>query len=139
MAYSVGSLWVRLKRSYERNLPEFQAYRDRLYSDFVFESDPTRLTREIPVFTFHSVEPARFEEQLTYVKDEANQLIGGISYENISALPKSGDLPFPFDPNVPAELQNIYYIGTNVVDINGNDLTINQSFFNINYCYVISK
>jgi iron complex outermembrane receptor protein len=75
----------------------------------------------------------KLEEQLTYVMDENNQFISGISYENISAQPKSGDLPFPYDPNIPAELQNIYYIGTNIDDIDGNDLTINQSFFNIDY------
>jgi len=75
----------------------------------------------------------KFEEQLTYVMDDDNQFISGLSYESISALPKTGDLPFPFDPNVPAELQNIHYIGTDVTDINGNDLTLYQSFFDIKY------
>jgi len=75
----------------------------------------------------------KFEEQFTYTMNDTNQIIGGMSHENISALPKSGDLPFAFNPNKPAELQDLYYIGTNVEDVDGNDLTIYQSFFNINY------
>ncbi|WP_196137153.1 TonB-dependent siderophore receptor [Aliikangiella sp. G2MR2-5] len=75
----------------------------------------------------------KFEEQITYTMDESNQFIGGISVENITALPKTGDLPFAFNPDVPAASQGFYYIGTDITDVNGNDLTISQAFFDISY------
>jgi outer membrane receptor for ferrienterochelin and colicin len=59
--------------------------------------------------------------------------MGGFTFEDINALPKTGDLPFKYDPDVPADLQGYYYIGTNVVDGAGNDLTIAQDFYQIRY------
>ncbi|MFX0208428.1 MAG: polysaccharide deacetylase family protein, partial [Candidatus Hodarchaeota archaeon] len=61
------SIYLQLKKSYERNLPEFLAYRKRLYPDFVFDRQARPLKNEIPVFTFHSVEPIRFERQLQFL------------------------------------------------------------------------
>ena len=55
------------KKSYSKNLPEYLAIRNKYYPEFVFEKRPGVLKNEIPVFTFHSVEPSRFEEQLYFL------------------------------------------------------------------------
>ncbi|OQX99729.1 MAG: hypothetical protein B6I24_01980 [Bacteroidetes bacterium 4572_128] len=75
----------------------------------------------------------RIEEQLSYNFSKDIFLLGGISYENINALPKTSDLPFQFDENQATNLQNIYYPGTNILDKDSNDLTIYQDFYSINY------
>ncbi len=64
---NISSLLLRLKKSYERNLPEFTALRKRLYPAFVFDDHMTGLRGEIPVFTFHDVDLFRFEEQLKFL------------------------------------------------------------------------
>lgn len=75
----------------------------------------------------------KFEEQLTWnIKDNIS-VIGGFSFENINSLPKTGDLPFKFDVKNAADMQNMYYLGTNINDQYGNDLTINQDFYYLNY------
>ncbi len=75
----------------------------------------------------------KFEEQLTWnIKDNIS-VIGGLSFEYINSLPNSGDLPFKFDVISAANLQNIHYLGTNIYDQFGNDLTIKQDFYYLNY------
>ncbi len=75
----------------------------------------------------------KIEEQATYLFSEGNSLIVGVSYEDITALAKTGDMPFAFDKDLAADFQNIYYLGTNVMDQDGNDLTISQDFYYLQY------
>ncbi|UII30474.1 TonB-dependent receptor [Fulvivirga ulvae] len=80
-------------------------------------------------YAFHRAFTIR--EQASYKFNAQSSIVGGISFQDINALAKSGDLPFRFDKDVPADLQNLYYLGTNTTDMNGNDLTINQDFYYI--------
>lgn len=75
----------------------------------------------------------KFEEQVSWFIKKNTTMIAGLSFQDISSLPKSGDLPFAFDRNVAANVQNIYYIGTNIVDSAGNDLSIMQDFYYLQY------
>lgn len=84
-------------------------------------------------FKFASSRSTKVEEQLNFNPTTNHSLIAGFLYEDISALPKSGDLPKKFDPNQAADVQQIYYIGTDFTDRNGNDLTIFQDFFYLEY------
>jgi iron complex outermembrane receptor protein len=68
-------------------------------------------------------------EQISYKMSDKFSVVGGVSFQNVDALAKTGDLPFKFDKDVPASLQNQYYLGTNTTDQNGNDLTIYQDFY----------
>lgn len=77
-----------------------------------------------------------FEEKLTFNISKKYTIIGGFSYQNINAIPKSSDLPFMFNEDLPVENQYIPYIGTDVFDNEGNDLTIYQDFYQINYCNI---
>jgi outer membrane receptor for ferrienterochelin and colicin len=75
----------------------------------------------------------KLEQQVRYLFSDVGSLILGISYEDITALPKTGDMPFAFDKNLSADFQNIYYLGTNITDKDGNDLTIPQDFYYLQY------
>ena len=75
----------------------------------------------------------KLEQQATFLLSDENTFIAGISYEDITALPKTGDMPFPFDRNLAADFQDIYYLGTNVTDKDGNELTISQDFYYLQY------
>ena len=103
-----------------------------------FEIDPgTRFINVFsayrPGFKYAKSQTFRVEEQIHYVIPAQGSLIFGVSYEDVSALPKTGDLPFAFDANKPGDLQNLYYLGTNVDDRFGNTLRLPQQFFNLNY------
>jgi iron complex outermembrane receptor protein len=75
----------------------------------------------------------KIEQQVTYLISGTSSLVWGISYEGITALPKTGDMPFAFDPNLAADFQDIYYLGTHIKDKDGNDLTIPQDFYYLQY------
>jgi outer membrane receptor for ferrienterochelin and colicin len=75
----------------------------------------------------------KIEEQATFLMSDESSVIAGLSYEDITALPKTGDLPFAFNKNLAADFQNIYYLGTNIKDQDGNDLTISQDFYYLQY------
>jgi outer membrane receptor for ferrienterochelin and colicin len=75
----------------------------------------------------------KMEEHISYKFNENNSFILGFTFQDISSLPKSGDLPHEFDRSVAASLQNMYYLGTNVFDSAGNDLTILQDFHYLKY------
>lgn len=76
---------------------------------------------------------AKFEQEVSYFPKEGRSLILGFSFDDLNALPKTSDLPFEFDPDKAADAQGFYYLGTNVTDVNGNNLAIPQDFFYINY------
>lgn len=58
-----------------------------------------------------------------------HSLTAALSYQYTYALPKTSDLPFRYTSFEPATNQGLYYIGTNVEDVDGNDLTIPQNFY----------
>ena len=76
---------------------------------------------------------AKIEEQINYKFSDKFNIVGGASYEYINSIPITSDLPVQYDQTKTPEEQNIYYPGTNVTDKDGNDLTIYQDFFNLNY------
>ncbi len=69
-----------LKKSYSKNLPEYRAIRNKYYPEFVYEKKPGILKDEIPVFTFHSVEPYRFEEQLYFLSRNHYQTLNADTF-----------------------------------------------------------
>ena len=75
----------------------------------------------------------KIEERVSYNASRKINIIGGFSYEILDDLPLTGDLPKPFDFDQPADLQDQYYLGSNVVDKDGNDLSIQQDFFYLHY------
>ena len=75
----------------------------------------------------------KIEEQLDYKISEKGNIIVGVTIESINSQPKSGDLPFKYDKNIPNDLQSFYYLGTNVTDSMGNDLSVFQDFYNVYY------
>ena len=63
----IRSIYMKLKESYSKNIPELVALKSKLYPEFVFQWNPKTLKNEIPVFTLHSVETDRFEEQANFL------------------------------------------------------------------------
>ena len=90
-------------------------------------------TSYFPGYKYAFNRSLKIEEQFTYLFSEESSLIAGISYEDITALPKTGDMPVDFDRTLAADFQGIYYLGTNIYDQNGNDLTIPQDFYYLQY------
>ena len=75
----------------------------------------------------------KVEEQITIRLGDWTTLTGGASFEDIEALPKTGDLPAPFDRDRPADLQNLPIPGTNIKDKDGKDLTVPSDFYYLEY------
>ncbi|MCP4221571.1 MAG: TonB-dependent receptor, partial [bacterium] len=84
-------------------------------------------------YKYESNKTMKAEEQISYKLSKTSSIIAGFSYEDIAALPKTGDLPFAYDRDMSAQLQDLYYIGTNITDKDGKDLTIFQDFYNLEY------
>lgn len=109
-----------------------------IFSFHTYQLDPQTAF----VNTYTSYEPGykmefgkskKWEERLQYNFSNTSNLIAGFSYEILDDLPLTGDLPTPFDFDQPADLQNQYYLGSNVIDKDGNDLSIQQDFFYLHY------
>jgi peptidoglycan/xylan/chitin deacetylase (PgdA/CDA1 family) len=66
---------VNLRKSYHKNIAEVRALANRHYPEFVYACGPATLRDEIPVFTFHSVEPRRFETQLRFLAQNGYQTL----------------------------------------------------------------
>ena len=73
--FQTSTAYRTIKKSYSKNLPEYLAIRNKYYPEFVFEKSPKTLKNEIPVFTLHSVEPYRFEEQLDFLSKNHYQTL----------------------------------------------------------------
>lgn len=66
-----------------------------------------------------------FEQQLNGRISDSHILVGGISIEDFVSIPKTADLTKPFDPDLPAADQNIFY--------GGSDDTIPIKIFELSY------
>jgi outer membrane receptor for ferrienterochelin and colicin len=84
-------------------------------------------------YKIESSKTVKIQEQFNWSIGENSSLIAGVSYEDIYSLPKSGDLPFEFERGISPSLQNLHYLGTNIEDQNGNDLSIYQDFYFLEY------
>lgn len=61
------SFYNKLRKGYKKNYREYFALKNRLYPQFVFDDNIKSINDEIPVFTLHSVNPIKFEEQLKFL------------------------------------------------------------------------
>lgn len=86
-----ATLTNKLRWSYRKNAPDIMALLARNYPSFVTARNPEPLREEIPVFTFHSVEPAAFEAQLQYLKHNGYRTLSGAEFQ--SAM--SGEIAIP--------------------------------------------
>jgi iron complex outermembrane receptor protein len=75
----------------------------------------------------------KLEEQFSYTFSDNFFLLSGASLEDISALPQIADLPVQFDRKKPADMQDLYYIGSNIKDYNGKDLMLYRDIPYLNY------
>jgi hypothetical protein len=66
----------------------------------------------------------KLEEQFTYDFSEKNNLIIGATAEHFDAIANTSDLPNPCNKSIDVDEQQVEYIGTNITDKFGNDLTI---------------
>lgn len=80
-------------------------------------------------YKYASESTFQFDQQFQYYFTDNTNLTFGVLFQNAKALPQTGDLPLPYDGNIPQFSTEQYYIGTNVVDSLGNDLSIFQNFY----------
>ncbi len=103
-----------------------------------FETNPNSLFRNVytnyePGYKYQFGKTKKINEQIDYKINDRINIVSGFSYEDVISLPKTGDLPKAYDRNISPELQGIYYLGTNQVDSAGNDLSIKQDFYFLQY------
>lgn len=80
-------------------------------------------------YKYASESTFQFDQQFQYYFTEKTNLTFGVLFQNAKALPQTGDLPNPYNGNVSKFSSQQYYIGTNILDYSGNDLTIFQNFY----------
>lgn len=105
-------------------------------SDFVMDPQSgfiNRYTEYNKGYKYQFARSRKIEEQWEYDFNEQTSLIAGVSAESLSALPKPADLPVAFNPRIPADNQDIYYINTDTVDASGRSLRIPQEFHYMEY------
>jgi hypothetical protein len=81
----------KLAWSYQKNAPDMLALLSRRYPDFVLSRRPAPLCGEIPVFTFHSVEPVSFQEKLDFLADNNYRTLNGEEFR--AAIAGESKLP----------------------------------------------
>jgi outer membrane receptor protein involved in Fe transport len=54
------------------------------------------------------------EQQFNYQWDKVHLLTGGISYETFYAIPRTPDLPYPYNTNLSPQQQNFSYTNTDI-------------------------
>ena len=83
-----------------------------------YEIDPASKFKNIYVdyldaYIYSKGEKYSLEQQLTYKINDAHLLIAGINYEDFYSIPKTTDLPTPYNRHISLQEQNLYHIGTN--------------------------
>ena len=87
----LSTLQNKLRRSYRKNVPDLLALLRGNYPAFMFSRNPKPLQNEIPVFTFHSVEPDSFEEKLAFLARNGYRTLSGEEFR--AAIAGERDIP----------------------------------------------
>ncbi len=87
----LATLTNKLRWSYRKNAPDALAILTNNYPSFVTARNPEPLREEIPVFTFHTVEPVSFEEKLKYLAHNGYRTLSGAEFQ----LAISGETAIP--------------------------------------------
>ena len=87
----VANLFNKLRWSYRKNAPDLFALLRRHYPEFMFGDNPKPLQNEIPVFTFHSVEPLSFEAKLKFLAHNGYRTLNAEEFR--AAIAGSRDIP----------------------------------------------
>ena len=69
--------------SWRKNAPDLLALLTRNYPRFMFEANPPPLRDEIPVFTFHSVEPEAFRRALEFLQHNQYRTLDGTEFHAV--------------------------------------------------------
>ncbi len=83
-----------------------------------YEVDPFSKFKNIYVdyqdaYIYAKGEKQAIEQQFNYQLNDVHILTGGLSYERFYSLPKTTDLPHPYNPNNSIDQQNLFHLGTN--------------------------
>ncbi len=84
-------------------------------------------------YKYENARNLHWEENLKYTGLKNHTFNLGTALDLYDVIPKTGDLPIPYDESRPYNQQNIYYFGTNVTDSAGNSLVIYQDIYRIKY------
>lgn len=80
---------------------------------------------------------SKIEEQFSYNFSKKFSVITGFTAENLSALPKIAPVYKPFDTQIPASLQQLYYVSATgndrPTDTLINNVFLEQKVFNVEY------
>ncbi len=74
----------------------------------------------------------KLENMFTY-SFASEQVTLGMVVEHLDVLPKTGDLPHPFNPYKPITEQDLYYFGSDTVDYMGRSLKVPQQIYHVRY------
>ena len=74
---------MNLKESFRKNKEDIQGIFLRAYPDFVLQEIDKMETNDIPVFTFHNVEPYKFERQLKYLAKNNYKTLNADTFESV--------------------------------------------------------
>lgn len=86
-----GTILSRIKRSYRKNMPMLDAFRRGLFPDFVTDRRIKTIKHHVPVFTYHFVDPRRFETHLQFLSTNGYRTIGPDEFYGVMR----GETPVP--------------------------------------------
>jgi hypothetical protein len=92
-------LQIRLRRSFEKNVPEVRAFLTRQMPAFVTQPGGSTPVDEIPVFVFHEVAPRRLETQLLYLRSNSYCTLDADELEAVAkgGIRKEREVALTFD------------------------------------------
>ncbi len=103
----------------------------------IFEVEPqsafiNQFTGYNVAYKYEHSKSIHFDQMLVY--NFRNSIFTlGFGAENFDVIPKTGDLPQPYNPQLPPEEQNLYYFGTDYIDTSGKSLLIKQDIYHVKY------
>ncbi|WP_353570826.1 TonB-dependent receptor [Candidatus Albibeggiatoa sp. nov. BB20] len=126
----INSVFIRFKQDWTT---QFQTETLLNYADY--EIDPTSRFKNIYVdylssYIYSKGEKTSVEQQFSYQLNEKHQFIAGLSFEKFYSIPKTTDLPLPYDTAKAPTEQNLYHWGSdNTLPIDIYELRYHSSAY----------
>jgi len=86
-----------------------------------------------PAFKYADSSVFTARERLTVSITEGTTLLAGVMFRGLRALARTADLPVPFEPDQSTAQQELFYPGSDILDADGNSLSIQQDLHSLSF------
>ena len=108
----IDTWYGKYKEKFGSNLTSLSSLNYTMYETLP-DTKYTNFAPDFAAFKYAQSDKIEFEQQADYRIDETHSLVGGFVFDHYTSIPRTSDLPSPYNTGLGAQQQNFFFPNTN--------------------------